>query len=65
MSDFLLIFLCRRDNLLVEEIVDYNRRIVERAFDEIIVPDIQQTFLLAKLMHLSIQHRPVATVFLS
>ena len=30
-----------RDNLFVEKIIDHDRRIVERAFDGIIIPDIQ------------------------
>ena len=48
----------RRDDFFVEEIIDHDGRRVKRTFDGIIVPDIEQPFLLAELPHLPIQHGP-------
>ena len=40
----------------MEVVVDHARWIVERAFDGIIITDIQQLFFLTELPHLCIQH---------
>ena len=40
----------------MEKVVDHDGRIVERAFDGIIITDIQQLFFLTELPHLRIQH---------
>ena len=59
---FALFFLCRGDNFLMEEIVDHNRRGVERTFYGVVVADIQKPLIGAKLPHLRVQICPIAAI---
>lgn len=49
----------------MEEIIDNNRKCIERTLDRVIIPHIQKVFLLAEPFHLGIQFGPVASISLT